>query len=342
MSLAGGELSEKTRGCVTHHVAPADEELTLTIDLLINLEMPEYSRNHLAEKYEVHYRPDPADHPNLLKDPLLKTIRAVQTNGSYGLKRPFIEAMPNLEIICAVGAGYEGIDLDAARERGIVVTNGAGANADTVADQAWALLLGAVRRVPWCDRGVREGRWSAVRQSMPSVTGRKLGIFGLGHVGKAMARRGAGGFGMEVGYHNRNPRSDVEYRYFDDLVDLATWADVLMIGAPGGPRTRHAVGREVLTALGPGGFLVNVSRGSVVDSEALIEALDNQRIAGAGLDVIEGEPEVPDGFLRLDRLVLSPHVGGFSPEAIRAMIHKVRDNLDAHFAGKPVLSPVPM
>ena len=164
----------------------------MAIDLLINLAMPQYSRDHLAEAYRVHYWPDPADHPRLLQDPVLKTIRAVQTNGSYGLKRPFIEAMPRLEIICAVGAGFEGIDLDAARERGIVVTNGAGANAATVADQAWALLLGAVRRVAWCDRGVREGRWHEVRTSMPSLAGKKLGIFGLGHVGMAMARRGEG------------------------------------------------------------------------------------------------------------------------------------------------------
>jgi lactate dehydrogenase-like 2-hydroxyacid dehydrogenase len=314
--------------------------LSPKIDLLINLEMPEYSRNHLAEHYEIHYWPDRADHPRLLHDPILGKIRAVQTNGSYGLKRPFIEAMPRLEIICAVGAGFEGIDLDAARERGIVVTNGAGANADTVADQAWALLLATVRRIPWCDRGVREGRWNEVRTSTPSLAHKKLGIFGLGHVGLAMAQRGAGGFGMEVGYHNRGPRSDVSYRYFTTLTELASWSDVLMIGAPGGPETRHAVGPEVLAALGPDGFVVNVSRGSVLDSDALIDALENRRIAGAGLDVIEGEPTVPERFLRLDRLVLSPHVGGFSPEAIRAMIHKVRDNLDAHFAGRPVLSPV--
>lgn len=313
----------------------------MAIDLLINLEMPQYSRDHLAEAYTVHYSPDPADHPRLLRDPLLKTIRAVQTNGSYGLTRPFIEAMPRLEIICAVGAGFEGIDVAAAHERGIVVTHGPGTNAATVADQAWALLLAAVRRVPWCDRGVREGRWEEVRGVRPSVAGRKLGIFGLGHVGMAIARRGEG-FNMSVGYHNRRTRDDVPYPYFDDLEALAAWCDVLMVAAPGGPETYHAVGRRVLHLLGPDGYLVNAARGSLVDSGALIEALREERIAGAGLDVIEGEPAVPEGFLDLERLVLSPHVGGFSPEAIRAMIHKVRANLDAHFAGRPVLSPVPV
>ena len=147
---------------------------------------------------------------------------------------------------------------------------------------------------------------------------------------------------MSVGYHNRKPRDDVPYAYFDRLEALAAWCDVLMVAAPGGAATCHAVDRTILEALGPGGYLVNAARGSLVDSHALIEALREERIAGAGLDVIEGEPAVPEGFRDLERLVLSPHVGGFSPEAIRSMIHKVRANLDAHFAGKPVLSPVPV
>lgn len=314
----------------------------MTIDLLIVLDMPQYSRDHLAEAYTVHYWPNPADHPRLLHDPLMQKIRAVQTNGSFGIKRPYIEAMPALEIICAIGAGFEGIDVDAARERGIVVTNGAGANAPSVSEQAWALLLASVRRVPWCDRAVREGRWNEARKIMPSVTGKKLGIFGLGHVGMQMAKRGELGFDMEVGYCSRTRRADVSYRYFDRLQDLAAWCDVLMIAAPGGPETHHAVNREILRALGSDGFLINVARGSLVDSNALVEALREERIAGAGLDVIEGEPAVPQGFLDLPRLVLSPHVAAYSPDAIKAMIHKVRANLDAHFAGRPVLSPIPV
>lgn len=311
------------------------------IDLMVVLEMAEYSRKHLAEKYNVHYWPDTASHLQRLDDPLLKKIRAVQTNGSYGLKRPMIEAMSNLEIICAVGAGFEGIDVDAARERGIIVTHGAGANSDTVADQAWALLLATVRRVPVCDRGVRQGRWDDVRVEMPSVTGKKLGIFGLGHVGKAVAKRGAGGFDMNVGYCTRHKYSDSPYQYFEDVKSLAEWADILVLAAPGGPATRHVVDREVLRRLGPDGYFINVSRGMLVDTEALIEALTDGTIAGAGLDVIDGEPEVPPAFVELENLVLSPHVGGFSPEATRNTIHKVRDNLDAHFAGQKVLTPIP-
>jgi lactate dehydrogenase-like 2-hydroxyacid dehydrogenase len=316
------------------------ESPAVPIDVLVVLDMPQYSRDHLAETYTVHYWPDPADHARFLQTPAAQNIRAVQTNGSFGLKRHHIDGLPALEIICAIGAGFEGIDVAAARARGIVVTNGAGANANAVADQAWALLMGTVRRVPWCDRSVREGRWDDARTIMPGVTGKRLGIFGLGSIGMQVAKRGLG-FDMEVGYCNRKARGDVQYRYFDRLQDLAAWCDVLVIAAPGGPGTKHAVGGAVLDALGPEGFLVNIARGSLVDSNALIAALREQRIAGAGLDVIEGEPAVPAGFLDLDTLVLSPHVGGFSPEAIRLMIHMVRANLDAHFAGQPLLSPIP-
>ena len=221
----------------------------MTVDVWIVLDMPAYSREHLAERYRVHYSPDPATHAAFLASPAAQSIRAVQTNGSFGLPRGHIERLPALEIVCAVGAGFEGIDVAAARERNIVVTNGAGANAASVADHAWALLLGAVRRVPWCDRGVRDGRWHEVRATEPSVTGKRLGIFGLGHIGLQIARRAAG-FDMEVGYCNRRPRADAPYRYFDRLHDLAAWCDLLMIAAPGGPATRHAVDASVLDALG--------------------------------------------------------------------------------------------
>jgi lactate dehydrogenase-like 2-hydroxyacid dehydrogenase len=310
------------------------------IDLLINLKMEPLCIEHLAEHYSVHYWPDPATHDVLLKDSVLKKIRAVQTNGSYGLKRPFIDVMPNLEIICAIGAGFEGIDLDAARERGIPVTHGPGTNATAVADQAWALLLAAFRRIPWCDQSMRAGGGEETRKIMPIPTGKKLGIFGLGHIGKQIAKRGLG-FDMEIGYFGRKPQQGVPYRYFDSLKALAEWCDVLSVSAPGGPETRHIVNAEIFDALGPTGFLINTARGSLVDGEALATALRGERIAGAGIDVIEGEPAVPDSFIRLQRLVMSPHTGGYAPEAVWNMISLVRDNMDAHFAGKPVLSPVP-
>ena len=290
-----GDRAEEGDGGVQPVLDKSEKGLSLAIDLLVVLEMPQYSRDHLAEAYTVHYWPDPAEHARLLQTPVARKIRAVQTNGSFGLPRRYIEALPALEIICAIGAGFESIDVEAARAHGIVVTHGAGADAPTVAEQAWALLLGAARRVPWCDRSVREGRWDDARKIMASVTGENFGIFGLGHVGMAIARRGLG-FDMEVGYCSRKARADVAYRYFDRLIDLAGWCDVLMIAAPGGPETRHAVNREVLAALGPDGFLVNAARGSLVDSAALAEALRDGRIAGAGLDVIEGEPVGPGGI----------------------------------------------
>ena len=146
---------------------------------------------------------------------------------------------------------------------------------------------------------------------------------------------------MEVGYFSRTEKPGSGYRYFDGLAALADWADILVVCAPGGPATRHSVDAALLDRLGPEGWLVNVSRGALVDSEALARALSEGRIAGAGLDVIEGEPAVPRALLDAPNLVFSPHVGGFSPEAIRNMIHSVRNNLDAHFAGRPVPSPIP-
>lgn len=309
-------------------------------DILINLEMPDMCVKHLEETYTVHYWPDPETHDRLLTDSVLEKISAVQTNGSHGIKRPLIEAMPNLKVICAVGAGYEGIDLAAARERGIPVTHSPGANAAAVADQAWALLLAAYRRIPWCDKAMREGRGEDTRVILPIPSGKNLGIFGLGHIGKQIARRGEG-FGMTVGYFGRSRQDDLPYCYFDSLLGLAEWCDVLSVSAPGGQATYHAVDAAVLDALGPDGFLINTARGSLVDGDALAAAIGDGRIAGAGIDVIEGEPEVPESFVGLDRLVMSPHTGGFAPEAMMNMIAMVRDNMDAVLAGKPPLSPVP-
>jgi len=310
------------------------------IEVAVVLDMDPFMIEHLSERYRVHYWPDLKDNAQHLASPEAGRIRAVQTNGSYGLKRHQMDALPALEIIAVVGAGFEGVDLEAARERGIVVTYGAGLNASAVAEQAWALLLAVVHEIPHRDRGLRDGLWAEIRSSLPNVTGRKLGIFGLGNIGKAMARRGLG-FEMEIGYAGRTRQPDVAYRYFDRLVDLARWCDVLMVAAPGGPATRHAVNAEVLEALGPQGYLVNIARGTIVDSSALGDALRAGAIAGAGLDVFEGEPARPAALVDAPHIVWSPHIGGHSPDAIHAMVRKVRANLDAHFAGQPVLSPVP-
>ncbi|WP_432207835.1 NAD(P)-dependent oxidoreductase [Burkholderia pyrrocinia] len=172
----------------------------------------------------------------------------------------------------------------------------------------------------------------------PNVSGKKLGIVGLGKIGEKCARRAAG-FDIEIGYHNRSAKP-VPYRYFDRLDALAQWADFLIVATPGGAGTRHMIDRAVLDALGPGGFVVNVSRGSVVDTAALADALREGRIAGAGLDVYEGEPEPPRALTDLDSVVLTPHMGGWSPEALDRSVQQFLDNAARHFAGQPVLTPV--
>lgn len=268
------------------------------------------------------------------------TIDAVLTRGPLGLTALEIDALPKLQIITVIGAGYERVDLPAARARGIVVTNGAGVNASAVADHAMALLLALVRDIPRADASVRRGEWSKVMR--PSLAGKRLGILGLGAVGMAIARRASLGFGMPVGYHSRRPRGEVDYTWFADARSLAQSSDVLMIATPGGEGTRQLVDAGVIEALGPQGFLVNVARGSVIDTAALVEALGNGRLAGAGLDVFDDEPNVPECLKVLPNVVLTPHVAGLSPDAVKATVELVTQNLLAHFSGRPVLTPVPL
>ncbi len=298
-------------------------------DLLLLIELsPDRLHRLEAAGFTVHTTPVP-------------TIEAVLTNGSIGLSATQINALPQLRIICAQGAGYEGIDLAAARARGIVVTHGPGTNDESVADHALALLLALVRDIPRANNAVREGRWNQLRQPRPMLSGKKLGLLGLGTIGQKIARRGEQGFAMTVGYHNRQPRPDTDAQYFDSLKALAVWADFLVVATPGGAGTVHLVNDTVLAALGPQGYLVNIARGSVVDNAALTRALSENRIAGAALDVVEGEPDIPPQWLALDNLILTPHIAGRSPEAVQATLQLVLDNLAAFFAGQPVRTPVP-
>lgn len=265
-------------------------------------------------------------------------IRIVLTRGATGLRADEIAVLPKLEMICSLGVGYENIDLAAAAARGIVVTNGPGANAVSVADHAMALLLGAARQLPQADAWVRQGHWSGFMG--PQVTGKRLGILGLGTIGLEIAKRGANGFGMQVGYYSRRARPESGYNYFDNPRELAEASDFLVVATPGGAGTRHLVNAEVLEALGPNGYLVNIARGSVVDTNALIDALANGRIAGAGLDVVDGEPTVPAALLALGNVVLTPHSAGRSPEAVDATVTLFLQNATAHFNGQAVLTPV--
>lgn len=265
-------------------------------------------------------------------------IDAVLTRGPLGLSAAEIDTLSKLRIICVIGAGYEQVDLAAAAARGITVTNGAGANAGPVADHAMALLLALLRDIPRADASTRRGEWNRVIS--PSVSGKRLGIIGLGAVGQAIARRATLGFDMNVSYHSRAPRAEVPYTWYDSPLHLADAVDILVVATPGGPGTRHLVDARVLEALGAEGYLVNIARASVVDTEALVEALQQGAIAGAALDVFDDEPAVPDALKRLGNTVLTPHVAGQSPEAARDTVTLVLRNLQAFFAGEPVLTPV--
>ncbi|MCB4769534.1 2-hydroxyacid dehydrogenase [Ancylobacter sp. Lp-2] len=312
----------------------------MPIPLLVVIELAADARLRLEEAgFEVDVEPDAEAGARRLQQGA-PHVRAVLTNGSTGLSAEDIAALPNLEIICALGAGYERVDLAAARERGIVVTHGPGTNAACVADHAMALLMTAVRGVVSADTAVRRGGWAGSRQLRPMISGKKLGILGLGTIGEQIARRGAHGFGMPVAYHSRRAREGSDWLYLPSVRDLAAWADFLVVATPGGAATRHLVDEGVLDALGPDGFLVNIARGSVVDTHALIAALRQGRLAGAALDVVEGEPDIPPELLELDNIVLTPHIAGRAPEAARATLSLVIDNLQAHFGGRAVLTPV--
>ncbi len=268
-----------------------------------------------------------------------RDIRVVLTNGAHGILPHEIDAMPGLELIASLGVGYENIAVAHARGRGIRVSNAAGTNEECVADHAMMLLLGAARRLPYLNAGVRRGLWRDQIARPPQVSFKRMGVLGLGAIGRAVAHR-AEAFRMEVGYHARTRRADSSYRYFESVLALAQWSDYLVVAAPGGDRTRHIVDAAVMEALGPQGILVNISRGSLVDTQALAQALRAGRLLAAGLDVYEGEPAPPAPLLALENAVLTPHIAGLSPEAIHASVLRFLENAEAHFAGRPLVTPV--
>ena len=312
--------------------------MTGKIPLLVLNQLTDAHRDWIAQHYDVTYALGAAARADAVAA-RGADYRAVLTNGGTGFTAAEIAALPKLELICAMGAGYENVAVDAARARGIVVANGAGTNDDCVADHAFGLLIAAVRGIVRLDRLCRDGVWRDVIPFPPNVSGRKLGILGLGTIGQKIAKRAAG-FDMAVGYHNRSIKQGATQQYFDSLLALATWADVLVVATPGGAGTKHLVNREILDALGAGGVLVNIARGSVVDTDALADALREGRLGGAGLDVYESEPKPPAALVELDNVVLTPHMAGWSPEAVTASVQRFLDNAEGHFAGRGVVSPV--
>lgn len=267
-------------------------------------------------------------------------IRAIATGGEFPLGADLMDRMPALRMISVFGVGYDGIDVAAAHARGIAVTHTPDVLTDEVADLAIGLLLSVARRIPQADRFVRAGDWP--RGPFPltrKVSGARLGIVGLGRIGQAIATR-AHAFGMSIAYTARKRRDDCPFPYFPSALELAPEVDFLMVVTPGGAATRGLIDAPVLAALGPRGYLINVARGSVVDQDALIQAVTSGAIAGAALDVFADEPNVPESLRQCENLVLTPHMASGTWETRTAMAQLALDNLLAHFAGRPLLTPV--
>jgi len=281
----------------------------------------------------------------LMDDPdaLLKQhgdkIRAVVTTFVHGASAELLAALPNLEIIGSYGVGFDRVDLETVRRRKIILTNTPDIN-EPVADTALALLLAVTRRICEADRFMRAGQWPHAQFPFGvQLTGKTCGIVGLGRIGRSIAVR-AKAFGMKIAYYGPHAKSDVDYQYFNDLEQLAAASDFLMLALPGGEETRHVIDERILSALGPQGFLVNVARGTVVDEAALIRKLQAGEIAGAGLDVFEQEPLGSSPLMDMDNVVLLPHIASATHETRHQMGDVVIANLNAHFAGQPVLNPV--
>lgn len=272
-------------------------------------------------------------------------IRGIFASGESKVPAELIAQLPALEVISVMGVGYDGIAVAAAKARGVVVTHTPDVLNDDVADLAIALMLSAARQVPAADRFVRAGQWP--QGAIPlarKLSGARVGIVGMGRIGQAIAQRAAG-FNMKIAYTARNARPALPFAYWPTAEALAEVSDFLVVITPGGAATRKLIDAKVLAALGRSspakGILVNVARGSVVDEAALIEALEQGVIAGAGLDVFENEPHVPERLRALPQVVLTPHIGSATGQTRQAMADLAFDNLQAGLGGTPVLTPVP-
>jgi hydroxypyruvate reductase len=273
----------------------------------------------------------------------LSSVRALITAGGTPLGATVLDMLPSLRAIVCYGTGYDGVDLVAAAKRNIAVGHSPAANAAAVADLAVTLMLAVTRRLLPADEFVRNGSWAAAKPSpllrpQPGNPGRRVGVYGMGEIGRKIAARMAA-FETEVGYFSRS-RHDLPHQYFASLAALAEWCSVLIIAVRASADTHHAVDATILQKLGKDGYIVNISRGSVIDEPALVAALSDNAIAGAGLDVFEKEPHAPDALTALPNVVLTPHVGGHTIESHVAMQDCVIANLEAFFAGKPLVYPV--
>ena len=303
------------------------------IDILQLVPLRPEVQKDLEARYRLHGKAD--------FDKVAEVIRGCVTNGHSGPPPEMIDRMPKLEIIASASVGYDGIPVEYARTKGIPVCNTPDVLNDDVADLAIALMIMTARKLVVTDRYVRSGEWARKGEHPLAnrASGKRVGILGMGRIGKEIGKR-ATAMNNTVAYHSRKPVTDVPYKHYPDLVELARNSDFLVIIIPATPQTNKIVSKAVIDALGPTGILVNVARGAVVDEDALVEALVSGKLGGAGLDVFVNEPHVPEALLSMDNVVLQPHVGSGTHETRRAMSQLVLDNLDAKFAGKPLLTEI--
>jgi lactate dehydrogenase-like 2-hydroxyacid dehydrogenase len=294
-------------------------------DLFVASSISPALRDALAQRFRLHGETPP------------DTTRAIVGGGMTRIDAALLDRLPALEIVAIHGVGHDRLDLDTLKARGVRVTTTPGVLTEDVADLAIGLMLAVQRRIAVNDRLVREGGWSAPLARRAS--GRRIGIFGLGQIGGAIALRAAP-FASEILYSARSAKPELPYRFVAGIDALAAACDVLILAAPGGGETARIVNAAVLDRLGPEGVLINIARGTLVDEAALIAALEAGRIAGAGLDVFADEPHVPEALRRLDQVVLQPHQGSATQETRAEMAALVLANLDAHFAGRPLPTPL--
>lgn len=294
----------------------------------------------LEQSYDVIKIWKQRDPEATLKEQKNNVVGIVSTYNSAGVSKKLMAALPNLEIIAQYGVGVNNIDLEAAQDSEIAVTYTPDILTNDTADIAMSLLLSVTRRIVEGDMFVRVGRWQ--RGALPlgtCLSQKTAGIVGLGRIGKAIAKR-LQAFDIDIVYHGRNKQPDVQYTYYEDLQTMAADVDFLILACSGGPNTQHLITLDVLKKLGPQGFIINIARGSVINEEDLLIALRNKDIAGAGLDVFENEPLVPQELIKMDNVVLLPHIGSATLETRTKMGQLVIDNLEAYFSGKPLITPV--
>lgn len=295
------------------------------------------SEPQLEQRFVIHRYYDAPNQEVMLADLAQKITSIAGGNVSAAL----MDRLPNLKMIANFGVGYDSVDTAAAKARGIRVTNTPSVLDDAMAEMTIGLMIALARKIPQADRFVRDGKWpeTVMYPLQAELTGKTVGILGLGRIGAEIAQRCLA-MKMRVVYHNRSRKLNVPYVYYSDPVDMARDSDWLIAITPGGASTEHLVNRDVLEALGPDGYLVNMARGSVVDEPVLIDYLTNRRIAGAALDVFENEPRVPEALLKLDNVILSPHQGSATQQTREAMGALVIANLEAFYADEPLLTRV--